>query len=114
MRARLDRRFPMKTLLVYAAIFDSSRRHLTLIQQYLTEHETNDVQLLSIMIIGDRRYRRYRIYIGDIPPIKKMNVCGRKSNCMEMFANHIRVQSSSDRELHMYRCSSAAPGDVPQ
>jgi len=50
MRAGFDHRFPINDLHVCAALLDPSQRHLDIVQDYLTERETNGVQFLSSII----------------------------------------------------------------
>lgn len=120
MRAGFDHRFPINELHVCAAMMDPSQRHLAIVQQYLSDHETNGVQFLNDMILKfshDQQTGTENSGSSSGSAVWTDNqLCepAWKKAKQEMIAKHTNALSSSDRELQQYRCISLASDDLPQ
>jgi hypothetical protein len=113
MRAGFEHRFPLNELHVCAAMLDPSQRHLAIVQEYLTQHNTDGVMFLSEMI---SKYSSTPIVVsadqastGPNSSADNDNEPSWKKAKQELLAKHINVTSSSDRELQQYRCISMVP-----
>jgi len=115
MRAGFDRRFPISDLHVCAAMLDHpSQRNLAIVQEYLTELDTNGVQFLSDMITkycsGPTTDVEHTAS-GAGGPTDDGEPAWKKAK-QEMLAKHGSTRSTRDRELQQYRCISVASDDL--
>ena len=115
MRAKLDYRFPVTEIHVCAAMLDPAQRHLTIVQEYLNEHEITGVQFLSDMLdkygcTTPADTARANSAAGNLPSCSGEPSWKKAKN--DLLAKHLSASSSADRELQQYRCLSMTSDDV--
>lgn len=111
MRTALNRRLPVHEIHVIAAMLDPSQRNLSSVQEFLTEHDTNAVSLLSEYMQkftsdcgGGATQEATQETSNDAIPWKKAK--------QELLNKHGTAATSQDRELQQYRCLNVSPDDV--